>query len=90
LIRLESPYEKIGRITHFFPKAGVAIIELTAAVKNGDKIVIRGDTTNIEQTIESMEIEHCKILTADAGKSIGLKVAGRAREADVVYRVRST
>ena len=85
---MEPPYEKVGRITHFFSKAGVAIVELSATVNNGDKIVIRGSTTNIEQTIGSMEIEHEQITTAGAGQSIGLKVSGRVRENDIVYRVR--
>jgi translation elongation factor EF-1alpha len=76
---LEPPYEKVGRITHFFPKAGVAVIELSAVVNNGDKIIIRGSTTNIEQTIDSMEIEHEQITTAGAGQSVGLKVSGRVR-----------
>ena len=86
---MEPAYEKIGRITHFFPKAVVAIVELTAPVKKGDRIVIRGSTTHIEQVIESMEIEHNQILTADAGKSIGLKVSGRVREGDIVYKIPS-
>ena len=66
----------------------MAIVELSATVNNGDKIVIRGSTTNIEQTIGSMEIEHEQITTAGAGQSIGLKVSGRVRENDIVYRVR--
>ena len=85
---MEPSFEKIGRITHFFSKAGVAIIELSAAVNKGDKIVIRGSTTSIEQTIDSMEIEHKQILNAAAGQSIGLKVSGRVRESDIVYRVK--
>lgn len=85
---MEPSFEKIGRITHFFSKAGVAIIELSATVNKGDKIVIRGSTTNIEQTIDSMEIEHKQILNAIAGQSIGLKVSGHVREGDVVYKVK--
>ena len=89
MIKLEPEYEKVGRITHFFPKAGVAVLELSAPLNNGDKIIIRGSTTNVEQTIESMEIEHEQISTASAGQSVGLKVAGRVRENDIVYKVRS-
>ena len=88
VIGLESAYEKVGRITHFFPKAGVAVLELSATVNNGDKIVIRGSTTSVEQTIDSMEIEHEQITTAGAGQSIGLKVSGRVRENDIVYKMR--
>jgi len=87
---LEPQYEKIGRITHFFSKAEVAIVELSAPVSSGDKIVIRGSSTNVEQTIDSMEIEHKKIPKAEAGQSIGLKVLGRVRENDIVYKVRPT
>lgn len=89
MIGLEPTYEKVGRITHFFPKAGVAVLELSATVNNGDRIVIRGSTTNVEQTIDSMEIEHEQITTAGAGQSIGLKVSGRVRESDIVYKMRA-
>lgn len=85
---MESPYEKVGRVNHFYSKAGVAIVELLASVKNGDKILIRGDTTKIEQPIVSMEMEHSRVPSADAGKQIGLKVCGRVREGDIVYRVK--
>jgi putative protease len=88
MIEMEPAYEKVGRITHFFSKAGVAVLELSATLNKGDKIVIRGSTTNVEQTIESMEIEHEQITTAGAGQSIGLKVSGRVRENDIVYKVR--
>ena len=87
---MEPQYEKIGRITHFYTKPSVTVIELSAPLNKGDKIVIRGSTTNIEQTVDSMEIEHKQIPNAQAGQSIGMKVLGRVRENDIVYRVRPT
>jgi translation elongation factor EF-1alpha len=87
---LEPQYEKVGRITHFYSKPSVAVIELSASLNKGDKIVIRGSTTNIEQTVDSMEIEHKQIPHAQAGQSIGMKVPSRVRENDIVYRVKST
>ena len=87
---MESQYEKVGRVTHYYSKAGVAIVELTAPLSKGDKIVIKGSSTSIEQTVDSMEIEHKQINAAQAGQSVGLKLAGRARENDVVYRVKPT
>jgi putative protease len=87
---MEAPYEKIGRITHFYSKANVAIVELNAALSKGDKIVIRGSTTNIEQTVDSMEIEHKQIANAQTGQSIGMKVNDRVRENDLVYKVKPT
>lgn len=87
---MEPQYEKIGSITHFYSKPSVAVVELSAPLNKGDKIVIRGSTTNIEQSVDSMEIEHKQISSAQAGQSIGMKVLGRVRESDVVYRVKPT
>ena len=85
---MEAPYEKVGRITHFYSKANVAIIELSAPLNKGDIIVIRGSTTKIEQTVDSMEIEHKQIVNGKAGQNVGMKVAGRVRENDIVYKVK--
>jgi putative protease len=86
---MEPPYEKVGRITHYYSKASVAVVELSSELNKGDKIVIRGSTTNIEQTVDSMEIEHKQIPNAKAGQSIGMKVAGHVRENDIVYKVKT-
>lgn len=85
---MEAEYEKVGVVTHFYAKASVAIVELTTTLNKGDKIVIRGSTTNLEQNVDSMEIEHKQLTNAQVGQSIGLKVNGRVRENDVVYRVK--
>jgi len=85
---MEAPYEKVGRITHYYSKASVAVVELTSRLNRGDKIVIRGSTTNIEQPVDSMEIEHKQITNAQAGQSVGMKVSGHVRENDIVYRVK--
>jgi translation elongation factor EF-1alpha len=87
---LEPQYEKVGRIAHFYSKASVAVVELSAPLNKGDKITIRGSTTNIEQTVDSMETEHKQIPTAQAGQSVGMKVADRVRENDIVYKVKTT
>ena len=84
---MEPEYTKVGRIEHYFSKAGVAIVEVSAQIKKGDKILIRGGTTNLSQVIESMEIEHKQVDEAQVDQRIGLKVADRVRENDIVYRV---
>jgi len=76
----------VGRITHFFAKIGVAVIELKASLSVGDRILVKGPNTDFEQTVDSMQIEHENIQKAEAGQSIGLKLAERARETDVVYK----
>ncbi|MGQ9469071.1 MAG: translation elongation factor-like protein [Nitrososphaerales archaeon] len=77
--------KELGKITHYYPRIGVAVIELKAPLKIGDKILIKGSTTNFEQIVESMQIEHKDVQSAEAGKSIGLKVIQRVREGDIVY-----
>ncbi|MCD6243173.1 translation elongation factor-like protein [Candidatus Bathyarchaeota archaeon] len=78
---------EVGRVTHFYPKISVAIVELKAPLSIGDKILIKGATTNFEQKVESMQIEHKNIERAEAGQIIGLKVNQRARENDKVYKI---
>jgi translation elongation factor EF-1alpha len=84
---LSEELQEVGRVSHFFTKISVAVIELTATISVGDRILIKGPTTNLEQTIDSMEIEHEKVQRAGAGQSIGLKVKDRVRETDVVYKI---
>lgn len=83
---MSEELQEVGRVSHFFTQISVAVIELTATVSVGDRILIKGPTTNLEQTIDSMEIEHEKVQKAGAGQSIGMKVKDRVRETDVVYK----
>jgi translation elongation factor EF-1alpha len=82
----EENVVEIGHITHFFSKISVAVIELTAPLTVGDTIVVKGPTTDFEQVVESMQIEHNNVQRAEAGQSIGLKVVERVREKDTVYK----
>jgi translation elongation factor EF-1alpha len=82
----EENVVEIGHIAHFFTKISVAVIELTASLAVGDTIVIKGPTTDFEQVVDSMQIEHKNVERAEAGQSIGLKVAQRVRENDLVYK----
>jgi putative protease len=81
--------KEIGLVSHYFVKISVAVVELKEALSAGDRILIQGETTNVEQTVESMQIENENIPSAAAGQSIGLKVDQRVREGDKVYRILS-
>jgi putative protease len=85
----EKELEEIGKVTHFFTKISVAIVELSGTLKVGDQILIKGPTTSIEQKVDSMQIEHENVQKATRGQSIGLKVNDHVRENDVVYRVKA-
>jgi len=81
------PEKLVGRVTHYYKRIGVAIVEVTGRLKLGDTIHVKGGTTDFEQTVDSMEIEHEPIEVAQAGQVIGLKIAGKVRDNDSVYLV---
>ena len=77
----------IGRITHYFGQISVGIIELSDTLRVGDTIRIKGATTDITQTVDSMQIEHDKVAEAPAGEVVGIKVDDRVRVGDDVFAV---
>ena len=78
----------VGKVTHYFTNIGVAVIEITDNdLKVGDKIHIKGATSDFEQTVDSMQIEHENIDKAKKGQAIGLKVEQQAREGDEVFKI---
>jgi putative protease len=78
----------VGRVTHYFTNIGLAVVEITEGeLKAGDKIHIKGATSDFEQTVESMQIEHENVEKAKKGQAIGLKVDQQAREGDQVYKI---
>ena len=83
----ERTLVEVGRVSHYFVKISVAVIELNAPLTVGDRISIKGSTTDLEQVVESMQIEHANVQRAEAGQSIGLKLNDRVRENDTVYKM---
>ena len=79
---------KVGEVFHFFGKIGVAAIRLTdGSIAIGDTVVIQGPTTNLEQTVDALQIEHASVTDANQGQEVGMKVRERVREKDFVYKV---
>ena len=83
----EEEKKLIGKISHYFGKIGVAVVDLTDTLEVGDEISIEGAITNVRQRVESMEMEHKKIDKAKKGDSIGMKMADRVRENDQVFKL---
>jgi len=82
----EEDIIEIGHIEHFFSKINVAVVELALPLTVGNRILIKGPSTDFEQTVDSMQIERKAIERAEGGQSIGLKVAQPVKEKDVVYK----
>jgi len=81
------PEEEIGKVSDFFARPVVAGIEMTARLKVGDRIHIKGHTTDIELTVDSMQINNVDVQEAKAGDSVGIKVSDRVRRGDTIYKV---
>ena len=77
---------EIGEVMTYYANIGVAAIELTGSVKVGDIIIFRGFTTDLEYKVDSMQIEHDSVQEAKAGDQIGVKVSGKVRKNDRVYK----
>jgi translation initiation factor IF-2 len=79
--------KKVGEVTHYWGKISVAGIKLTDTLSVGDTIRILGATTDFEQTVGSMQIEHQNVETAKKGQEVGLKVKEKVRGGDTVHKV---
>jgi translation elongation factor EF-1alpha len=79
--------EKVGVVKDYFAKISVAGIDITGKLKVGDTIHIKGHTTDFEQMVESIQIEHDQVEEVKAGDAIGIKVKERCRGGDAVYKV---
>jgi U32 family peptidase len=78
---------KVGRVTHYYNRISVAVMELTGELQVGDRIMILGKTTELTQVVTSMEIEHHKVQSVKPGMDVALKVAEPVRRGDSVYKV---
>ncbi len=78
---------QVGKITHYYNNIGVTAVEMSGSLEVGNLIHIKGHTTDFEQKVEVMQIEHEQITKAKKGQVIGLKVKDYVREHDTVYRV---
>ena len=78
----------IGKVTHYFDKIEVMVIELIESLKAGDMIrIVGGESTDFEQKVGSMEVEHKKIKQGKKGESVGLEAKEKVREGYKVYKV---
>jgi len=79
--------EQIGVVSDFFARPVVAGIDLTGTLRLGDRIRIKGHTTDLELTVESMQIHNQNVQEATAGQAVGVKVPERVRRGDKVYKI---
>jgi len=81
------PEEVVGNVSDFFARPVVAGIEMTGTLRVGDKIHIKGHTTDMELVVNSMQVDNANVTEAKAGDSVGIKVDDRVRRGDLIYKV---
>ncbi len=78
---------EVGKVTHYYGKIGVAIVELSDSLKVGDKIKVEGNRTEFEQPVDSMEVDRASVSSAKKGDGVGMKVRERVNEGAAVYKL---
>ena len=75
---------EVGTVTHYYGKIGVAIVELSAPLKVGDRVKFQGHGAEFEQPVASLQVEHAEVPEASAGQQVGLKVDQPVKEGTLV------
>jgi hypothetical protein len=82
-----SERKLLGTVSHYFGKIGVAGVQVTDRMAIGDRILIIGHTTALEQEVTSMELNHQPIEIAESGQDVGIRVIDRVRKGDQVFKL---
>tara|TARA_Y100000296_G_C5000486_1_gene169939 strand:+ start:165 stop:416 length:252 start_codon:yes stop_codon:yes gene_type:complete len=80
--------KEIGKVSSFFSHVNVAAIKLSGSLKVGDKVHIKGHTTDFEQVVKGIQIERKEVSKAKKGDHIGIKVSEKVRPTDKVFLVK--
>jgi len=78
---------EVGKVDKFFARPVVAGITLTNKMRVGDRIRIKGHTTDLEFVVDSIQIDNVDVSEGKVGDEVGIKVPDRVRPGDVAYKV---
>jgi translation elongation factor EF-1alpha len=78
----------VGTVVHHFKGPSVAVVRITAGeLAPGDRVRFHGHTTDFTEEVTSMEVEHQRVERARAGEEVAIRVTGRTREHDQVFKL---
>ena len=77
----------VGEVTHFYNRICVAVLDVKNTIRVGDQIHILGHSTDYQQKVKSLQIEHEQIQEAGPGMEVALKVERLAHRGDKVYKL---
>ena len=78
---------RIGQVTHFYNHLSVAVLALTETIRVGDIVHILGHSTDFQQEVTSLQVEHQPVSEAGPGQEAALKVKQRAHPHDAVFKI---
>ncbi|MBI3362714.1 MAG: translation elongation factor-like protein [Chloroflexi bacterium] len=78
---------RLGKVKHFFDKIGVAALDLTDTIRVGDTVHVLGHSTDFQQEVASLQIEHQPVNEAGPGQDVAMKVAHRVHPGDAVFKI---
>jgi hypothetical protein len=78
--------DAIGRVTHYFSHLSVAAVTLSAPLKVGERVHIKGHTTDVVQDVGSLEVDHAAVESAGPGDDVAMKVDDHVRDHDLIFR----
>jgi putative protease len=88
VIKKSKEGKLVGKITHYFSNIEVAVIDLVSPLKQGDEIrIVGGESTDFNQEVDSMQVDHKAVKTAKKGDSVGMKVDEKVHEGYKVFKV---
>ncbi|QQG42767.1 MAG: hypothetical protein HYW15_00920 [Candidatus Giovannonibacteria bacterium] len=79
--------KEIGKITHWYDKIGVAVVDLQGALKIGDLIKVKKGSEEFEDSVVSMQIDHKGVSSAKKGDEVAIKLSQKAKEGAVICKV---
>jgi len=79
--------QEIGRVDDYFAKVGVVALQLGKPLAVGDRVRVKGHTTDFVQSVKSLEIEHEAVEMARRGEAVGIKVKKKCRRGDRVFKL---
>jgi len=78
--------KEIGKVTHWYDKVGVAVLDLSSALKIGDKVKVKKGEEEFEETLSSMQVDHKNVSSAKKGDEVAVKFSQKAKEGAVIYK----
>lgn len=78
----------IGVVTHFYTNIKVAVIKFKTSFSAGGEVHFKGATTDFKQKLASIQYDHEQVKVAKKGQGVGVKIAKRVREGDLIFKVK--